>query len=452
MEDVAAIILAAGKSKRMKTRIPKVLHQAAGKPVIDYVVEAVEALGINKIYMVVGFEMDQVKEHLGRRVTFVEQRELLGTGHAVQQVMPHLHGFSGDILVVCGDMPLVSAEILGEFLKSHRQRKVPLSLLTSLVPWESDFGRIVRRQNGDIERIVEYRDATAEEKSIKEVNLSIYVFTAAHLNDVLPRIGLPNVQKELYLTDTVYLTQKDGLSVNAHVCSDPEASRGINSRVDLSVISSVMRQRTIENLMLAGVTFLDPGSCHIDSTVSIGMDTIIYPFTIIEKNTVIGEDCHIGPFTRISGAKIASRVTVHNSVVLASTIGEETQVGPFAYIRADNVIGKKVRIGDFVELKKSHVDDQAKVSHLSYVGDATIGKKVNIGAGTITANYDGRNKNSTIIDEGTHIGSNTVLVAPVKVGKHCKTGAGAVVTQNVPDNSLAVGVPAVIKKKKRQEG
>lgn len=447
MKEIAAIILAAGKSKRMKTRIPKVMHRLMGKPVIEYVVESVEALGIKKIFVVVGFEMDLVKEHLKDRVVFVEQREQLGTGHAVQQVIPHLKGFRGDILVLCGDMPLASATVLDDFADSHRKSKSPLSLLTSEVPRESDFGRIVRDRKGNIESIVEFKDATAKQKKIKEVNLSIYLFGSAHLFDVITRIGLPNVQKEIYLTDTVYLTVKDGLPVNGHICSDPNASRGINSRRDLTEIYEVMRQRTIESLMESGVTFIDPGSCHVDASVKIGMDSVIYPCTIIEKGTVIGEDCQIGPFTRIIDASVGRGVRIQNSVVLSSSIDDETEVGPFAYIRPENVIGRKVKIGDFVELKKSRIGNNSKVPHLSYIGDTTIGERVNIGAGTITANYDGRKKNPTVIGDGTHIGSNSVLVAPVKVGKNSKTGAGAVVIRDVPDNSLVAGVPALLKKK-----
>ncbi|MDQ7821743.1 MAG: bifunctional UDP-N-acetylglucosamine diphosphorylase/glucosamine-1-phosphate N-acetyltransferase GlmU [Candidatus Eremiobacteraeota bacterium] len=446
MKELAVIILAAGKSKRMKTRTPKVLHLLAGKPVIDYVLDAVKPMGASQTYMVVGYGMEQVTEHIGKEVTFVHQEPLLGTGHAVQQVMPHLKDFKGNVLVLCGDMPLISNEILANFLASHLEDGAPLSLLTARVPWETDFGRIVRDDKEAIEKIVEYRDATPYERSLNEVNLSIYLFDADHLRKVLPRIGLPNVQKELYLTDTVYLTRTEGLAVHGHLCPDPEASRGINSRIDLQAIYQVMRRRTMERLMLEGVTIIDPLSCHIDSTVKIGTDTVIYPYTILEGNTVIGEECHIGPSTRVSGATIASRVTIMHSIVMESTIDEETQVGPFAYIRPDNVIGKKVKIGDFVELKKSVIGKGTKVPHLSYVGDATLGEGVNIGAGTITCNYDGVRKNPTFIEDGAHIGSNTNLVAPVRVGKHAVTGAGAVVTKDVPDYGLAVGIPAVIKK------
>lgn len=440
-----AIILAAGKSKRMKTRKPKVLHELFGKPLIDYVVEAVEGAGIKKIFLVVGYEMEKVKEHLEGRVTFVEQRELLGTGHAVQQVAPYLEGMKGDALILCGDMPLISSDILKDFISFHKGKKEHiLSLLTTMMAWETDFGRIVRSDVGDVLRIVEHRDATPEERAIREVNLAIYLFSIPHLLSVLPRIGLPNVQKELYLTDTIYLTRQDGIAVQAHICPDAEASRGINSRQDLAALREIMRHRIIDTHMDNGVTFTEPSSCAVDPDVKIGMDTIVHPFTFIEKNTVIGEDCVIGPFTRIVESKIGSRVTVNSSIVLESSVGDDSSIGPYAYVRPDNDIGAHVKIGDFVELKKSTIGDYSKVPHLSYVGDATIGRKVNIGAGTITCNYDGVRKHNTFVDDGAHIGSNTNLVAPVKVGKNVVTGAGAVVTKDLPDNSLAVGVPAKV--------
>jgi bifunctional UDP-N-acetylglucosamine pyrophosphorylase/glucosamine-1-phosphate N-acetyltransferase len=448
MNQDVAIILAAGKSKRMKTRKPKVLHELFGKPLIDYVIEAVEGAGISRIFMVVGYEMEKVKEHLGDRVTFVEQREQLGTGHAVQQVAPLLEGMEGDALILCGDMPLISKEILQDFMTFHKGGKGSvLSLLSTIMPWETDFGRIIRSGDGDVERIVEYRDATPEEKAVKEVNLSLYLFSISHLLAMLPRIGLPNAQKELYLTDTIYLTRRDGMAVQAHICPDAEASRGINSRRDLAELREIMRRRIIEAHMDNGVTFIDPSGCSVDPDVKIGMDTEIRPFTFIEKGTVIGEDCLIGPFSRLSGAIIGDRVTVNSSIVTGSSVGDDTSIGPYAYIRPDNRIGNHVKIGDFVELKKSTIGDSSKVPHLAYVGDATIGSRVNIGAGTITCNYDGVKKHPTFVDDGAHIGSNTNLVAPVKVGKNVVTGAGAVVTQDLPDNSVAVGVPAKVIKK-----
>jgi bifunctional UDP-N-acetylglucosamine pyrophosphorylase / glucosamine-1-phosphate N-acetyltransferase len=446
MEEQRAIILAAGKSKRMKTKTPKVMHHLMGKPLIEYVVSAVEAIGIKDIYMVVGFEMERVEDYLKDRVTFVQQKEQLGTGHAVQQAAAHLEGYEGEVLILCGDMPLVTEDILDEFVNSHRESKAPLSMLSALVEGESDFGRIRRNAAGEVDSIVEFKDATPEERAIKEVNLSIYLFNAPHLLKVLPAIGLPNVQRELYLTDTVYLTRKSGLPINAHICKDPDVSRGVNSRHDLTLLIDIMRRRIMEVHMQNGVTIIDPSSCFIDSTVRIGMDSIINPFTFIEKNTTIGEDCIIGPFTRIVDSTIARNVAINQSVVMGSTIDEETQVGPFAYVRPENIIGRKVRIGDFVELKKSKIGNNTKIPHLSYIGDATLGEHVNIGAGTITCNYDGVKKNPTFIDDYAHIGSNSNLVAPVKIGKHVVTGAGAVVTQDLPDYALAVGVPAKIKK------
>jgi len=446
MGDHAAIIVAAGKSKRMTTRIPKVLHHLCGKPLIDYVLHAVDGVGMTEKFMVVGFENEKVKEHVGKRAVCVEQRELLGTGHAVQQVIPFLEGHSGNILILCGDMPLITAEILREFVMFHEEKKAPLSLLTATAEETSDFGRIVRNDEGMVERIVEYRDATPAERALREVNLSMYLFSAPHLLKVLPLLTMENVQKELYLTDTILLTRKMDLPVHAMLCGDPEAARGVNSRHDLCEIHDILRKRVIDSLMDRGVTFLDPASCFVAPSAKIGIDTVIHPFTFIEGEVDIGEDCVIGPMTTVRNATIGSRVTVTHSIVTGSAVGDDTSIGPFAYVRPDNVIGKNVKIGDFVELKKSTIGDGTKVPHLSYVGDATLGAKVNIGAGTITCNYDGKNKNPTFIDDGTHIGSNTNLVAPVRVGRHAVTGAGAVVTEDVPDFALVAGVPAKIKK------
>ena len=444
MKSISAVILAAGKSKRMKTRIPKVLHKVAGIALIDRVLNAVESVNPVSVYAVVGYEKEQIISHLGDRVKFAEQKELLGTGYAVMQVVPYFKD-EEDILVICGDMPLISGDMLNEFMVSHKNSNAPFSLMSAIVPWESDFGRIIRDEKGGVSAIREFKDANDSEKQINEVNLALYIVKKEYLIKYLPQIKSENSQKEFYLTDLVSLIVKNGEIVNSYICKDPIVSKGVNSRSDLAELNDIVRRRKIYSLMNEGVTFIDPGSCFIDENVKIGMDTVIKPFTIISGNTVIGEDCIIGPSSSIENALISNNVTVANSIIISSEIGEGTSVGPFAYIRPDNIVGKNVKIGDFVELKKSRIGNGTKVPHLSYVGDAVLGEMVNIGAGTITCNYDGKNKHQTVIGDGTHIGSNTNLVAPVNVGKNAVTGAGAVVTKDIPDNSTAVGVPARIK-------
>ena len=444
MSNISAIVLAAGRSKRMHTCMPKVLHKVGGIPLIDRVLNAVKVINPNSIHIVVGYEKEQIISHLGESVNFVEQKELLGTGHAVQQVIPYLKD-EENVLVICGDMPLIIGEVLKEFISNHKTSNAPFSLMSAVVPWESDFGRIVRDSSGKVTAIREFKDASESEKQIKEVNLALYMIKKEHLLKFLPLLKSENAQKEFYLTDLVSLITENGMNINAYIVKDPVISRGVNSRVDLAELNDIVRRRKIYSLMMSGVTFIDPESCFIDEDVEIGMDSIVYPFTIINGKTAIGENCVIGPSSRIENAQIASNVTIMNSIVMASSIGEGTVVGPFAYIRPDNVVGKNAKIGDFTELKKSVIGDGTKVPHLSYIGDAVLGEKVNIGAGTITCNYDGKNKHKTVVGDGARIGSNTNLVAPVRVGKDAITGAGSVITKDIPDGATAIGVPARVK-------
>lgn len=443
MQNLAVIILAAGRSKRMFTKVPKVLHKVGGKPLIERVMKAVNVLEPSSIVTVVGYEKDQVIKYLGETSLYAEQRELLGTGHAVMQALPALKNES-EVMVICGDMPLITGDILAKFVKSHNESDASLSLMSAIVPWESDFGRIIRH-SGEVTAIREYKDASPEERKIKEVNLALYIIKRELLDIYLPMLKTENAQKEYYLTDIIALMVRNNLKINAYICEDPQTSRGVNSRGDLAELNDIVKERKNRELMQSGVTIIDPKSTFIEEDVQIGIDTVIYPFTFIEGRTIIGENCSIGPSSKLTSAKLGSNVSVTHSIVLSSEIGDNTSIGPFAYIRADNRIGENVKIGDFTELKNSTIGNGSKIPHLSYVGDAAIGEKVNIGAGTITCNYDGRNKHRTVIGDGTHIGSNTNLVAPVNVGKYVITGAGSVVTRDIPDNVTVYGVPAKIK-------
>ncbi len=442
MKKTAAIILAAGKSKRMKTDTPKVLHELMGKPVIEYVLSACAESGVEDITLVIGHEKEKVRSYLKDRVKYAEQNQQLGTGHAVMQAMPCLENFDGDIMVVCGDMPLLSSKTVSDFLELHRSTNAKVSLLTAIMEDAGKLGRIIRSETGTVEAIVEAVDATPEQLAIREVNTGTYVFDAAYLREILPQIGLPNAQSELYLTDTIILSRKNGVEVQAKACADEMESLGINSRKDLAIAAKAIKDRVNGKLMESGVTLYDPDNTYIEEGVEIGRDTVILPGCMIVGKTVIGERCSIGPNCRIQNSQIANECLIQESVIIDSDIGESNQIGPFAHLRPATVTDKSVKIGNFVETKKSVVGEGSKISHLSYVGDSTLGKKVNIGAGTITCNYDGVKKNPTVIKDGAFIGSNTNLIAPVTVGEGARTGAGSVVRKDVPDYTVAVGLPA----------
>jgi bifunctional UDP-N-acetylglucosamine pyrophosphorylase / glucosamine-1-phosphate N-acetyltransferase len=414
-----------------------------GKPLINYVLDACRQAGIDDMVVVVGHEKEQIMEYLNGQVQFAEQNEQLGTGHAVLQAMQQsLTGFQGDILVTCGDMPLISPETLKSLIEVHRETGSKISLLTANMPDPGRLGRIIRDVSGSVVAIVEAVDATWKQLQLNEINTGTYIFDADYLRTILPRIGSSNVQNEIYLTDTISISNEMGIRVDSQVCSDYREAFGINNRADFAAASKVLREKINFDLMMSGVTLYDPDNTYIEQTVEIGNDTTILPGCMITGKTRIGSNCTIGPHTRIENSEIGESVVIKESVINISTIGDGTTIGPYAHIRPGTVLGKNTRIGNFVETKKSVIDDNSKVPHLSYVGDATIGKKVNIGAGTITCNYDGNGKNPTIIKDNVFIGSNSSLVAPLSIGEGAATGAGSVVTKDVPDKTLFVGNPA----------
>ncbi|NDD30291.1 MAG: UDP-N-acetylglucosamine diphosphorylase/glucosamine-1-phosphate N-acetyltransferase [Proteobacteria bacterium] len=443
MNDVCAIIMAAGKGTRMKSTLPKVLHTVLGKPMIGFVLDNVSHLGVGQVILVVGHGSEAVVRAVGDRAQAVVQEPQMGTGHALQVAAPHIRPEMKRIMVLSGDQPLISAENLTDLLTALSEPQACMSLLTVSLPWANDLGRIVRdAATGSVSRIVEAREASPEQRAIAEVNLGTYAFTREALDTYLPRIGMPNAQKEIYITDMVLLAAADGRRVAPIDAVDPHTSIGVNSRKELAQITQVLRERINEHHMAEGVTIVDPASTFIHPGCHIGRDTTLLPFTLIEGATTIGEGCVIGPSTRIVDSRLGSGVTVQSSIVVEAAIGDDTSVGPFAYLRPGTDIGRGCKIGDFVEIKKARIDDHSKVPHLAYVGDAHLGSHVNIGAGTITCNYDGKNKHHTEIEDHVHIGANTNLVAPVRVGRGSKTGAGSVVTRDVPENAVAVGVPA----------
>lgn len=436
--DLATVILAAGKGTRMKSKLPKVLHNVCGSTMLSYVIDAVQGAGVKKIIVVVGYGADVVAREVKGRAQVAHQAEQLGTAHALLQAGPFLSDFKGRLLVLCGDTPLIESGTLLELIRSHRSAGSAATVLTAILEDSAGYGRVVRDNQGSVLKIVEQKDASSEEKGIREVNTGIYCFEADGLFEDLSRLTPNNAQGEYYLTDIIGINVSRGRRVSAVTMDNPQEMMGINDRVQLAEAERYMRGRILNDLMLSGVTVVDPGSTFVDRKVRVGRDTVIYPFTFIEGDTVIGEDCIIGPGSRLVNAVVGNGVSIQNSVVTDSRMEDGCSIGPFSHLRPGNSLGREVKVGNYSEVKKSVIGDGSKVPHLSYVGDATIGKNVNIGAGTITCNYDGRKKWPTRIDDGVLIGSNTNLVAPVKIGAGAVTGAGSTITRDIPEGSLAV--------------
>ncbi len=435
---LAAVILAAGKGTRMKSGLPKVMHRVCGRPMIEYVLDAVQGAGVEEIVVVVGFGGDLVARTVQDRARVVYQHQQLGTAHALLQAAPVLGNFPGAILVVCGDTPLVTSSTLARLAAAHAEMGVRATILTAILDDPTGYGRVIRDGEGRVQRIVEQRDATPRELAVKEINTGIYCFSAPGLFDALSAIKSENAQGEYYLTDIIGQLVQQGEPVAALKVEDPREVEGINDRRQLARIEAYLRQQILEELMLSGVTVVDPATTFVDRNVKIGPDTVIYPFTIIEGNTVIGRNCVIGPGSRLIDVQTGEGVVIEHSVIRESKIGDNCTIGPFAYIRPGCVLAPEVKVGDFVELKKTVVGRGSKIPHLSYVGDATVGSGVNIGAGTITCNYDGEKKWPTVIGDGAFIGSNTNLVAPVEVGKGAFIGAGSTITRDVPPGALGI--------------
>ena len=437
MENCYGIILAAGEGKRMKSKLPKPLHKVCGKPMIDHIVDALKNAGVNDSIVVVGHKAEIVKAHLGENIKSVYQEDQLGTGHAVMCCQEFLKNKSGRVIVLAGDAPLITSETISRVFEHHIENGYSATVLTADALDPTGLGRIIRNSEGSIEKIVEHKDASEEERMIKEVNSANYCFNIEDLQYALKKIDNNNAQKEYYLTDTIEILKKSGKKVGAYK-TDFVEFMAVNSRVQLQEASNAMRRRVLIKLMEDGVTIIDPASTYVDMDVVIGVDTILYPGTIIEGNTIIGEECIIGPNSRIVKSIIGNGVEVQNSVVLESKVNDNSKVGPFAYIRPDSEIGRNVKIGDFVEIKKSKIGDKTKVSHLTYIGDSEVGKGCNFGCGTVVVNYDGTNKYKTKIGDNAFVGCNCNLVAPVEVGNNAYLAAGSTITDNVPDGSLAI--------------
>lgn len=424
----------------MKSDLPKVLHRIAGKTLIDRVLDTAQALQPASVSLVVGHAADQVRAHLSSRagVAFALQEPQLGTGHALLQTEPLLRGRTGTLILLSGDVPLLTAESLQGLVATHQEAGAATTVLTAKLERSYGYGRVVRA-NGRITRIVEERDATTAQREIKEINSGIYAFALEPLFDALGAISSENVQGEYYLPDLVAIYRRQKRGVATFTIANAVEIRGINSRTELAEVSKMVRQQKNEELMAAGVTLIDPATTYIDSDVEIGQDTVIHPCVFIEQGTTIGAACEVHAGSRIVNSKIGNRVLIRNHTVIAdATVADEAILGPFAHLRPGVTLGEKARVGNFVELKKTVLGAGSKANHLAYLGDATIGNNVNVGAGTIICNYDGTAKHQTVVEDGAFVGSNSTLVAPVTVGRGAYVAAASAVTEDVPAGALGI--------------
>lgn len=433
-----AVILAAGQGTRMKSKLYKVLHSVCGKPMVQHVVDQVSLLQMEQIVTIVGHGSEQVKAQLGDKVSYANQAEQLGTAHAVIQAKEFLKDKKGITLVVCGDTPLITSETMEALVHHHEQIGAKATILTAIAKNPTGYGRVVRNHLGAVEKIVEQKDATEEEKAITEINTGTYCFDNALLFETLANVSNNNAQGEYYLPDVIEILKTKGEVVTAFQTEDFEETIGVNDRIALAEAEKIMKRRINESHMRNGVTIIDPINTYIESTVLIKEDTTIMPGTILSGSTTIDSDCVIGPNTEIKNCYVGKNTVIKQSVASDSKIGSEVHIGPFAHIRPDSSIGDDVKIGNFVEIKKADFGTGSKASHLSYIGDAKVGNDANIGCGTITVNYDGKNKFLTTIQDGAFVGCNSNLIAPVTVGKGAYIAAGSTITEDVPSESLSI--------------
>jgi len=441
MKSISILILAAGKGTRMKSSLPKVLHRVGGVPMVERVVRAGDAMKASSLCVIVGHGGSAVSAHVkgvSPKAAFAEQKVLNGSGGAVRQALAWLKKQKGDVIVTCGDAPLIRRETFAALVAQHRKQKNAATVLTTHMPNPFGYGRIVRSYDSAVERIVEHLDASEDERKLTEINSGTYCFDARALSRALPKLKNNNAKKEFYLTDTLEILRTGGGRIGAVVCADHNEILGINSRAELALAESIANHRKCAELMAAGVTIIDPDDTYVQDTVKVGPDTILFPQTFLLGTTEIGSGCKIGPWSHISDCLIENDVTVKASFADASRIRSGSKIGPFSHIRPKSDLGPNVHMGNFSETKNSRLADGSKLNHLSYLGDATVGKFVNIGAGTITCNYDGIQKSPTQIQDHAFIGSNTNLIAPVRVGSHAVIGAGSSISKDVPDWSLAV--------------
>ena len=449
------LIMAAGLGTRMKSNRAKVLHELGGSPLIAHVTRTAQALGPQRIIVVIGHQAEEVERavlaEVGELASFVVQAKQRGTGDAVESARGVLEKSDSLVLVLSGDVPMIKLETLEKFIEHHNNSGAACTVLSVRLENPTGYGRVIRDENDAFQKIVEQRDANEEERQVKEINSGIYCFDARELFRALRKVEPKNDQGEYYLTDVPAIIMDNGGTVSVYLHHEAREVYGINSRAELAEFENLVRRAAIRKLMTeSGVTFIDPSNAYISTEARIGRDTIIHPNVTIEGKTVIGEGCVIRSGARITNSRLGDEVVVKDhSIIVDSEIGSKCSVGPFAHLRMNALLEEKATVGNFVEVKKSRLKRGTKAMHLTYLGDATIGERTNIGAGTVTCNYDGVNKHETIIEEDVKVGSDTMLVAPVRVGARSVTGAGSVVTTDVPPDSLVAGVPAKVKKKLR---
>lgn len=440
MKEIATVILAAGKGVRMKSNLVKVLHPLMGVPMLSFSIETARKINSRKVVVVIGCQAGLVRERFkGEELIFVEQREQLGTGHAVLCARDALKGFNGNVLVLCGDVPLIKEETVRALVTFHREGNPKVTVLTTRLESPGGYGRIIRGKTGEILSIVEEKDASDVERDVQEVNTGIYCVEAGYLFDALQKIGRQNRQSEYYLTDIVAIAAGDNERVLGFLAEDPVEAMGINNRMEMARANEVIREEIIDKLMIDGVGIIDPQTTFIERDVRIGKDTVIYPNCYIRGNSIVGEECTIEQGSVIADSEIGDKVVIRPCCVISdSKIADNVSIGPFAHLRPGTELEARVKIGNFVEVKKSRIGKESKASHLSYLGDAVLGRGVNVGAGTITCNYDGKKKQQTVIEDGVFIGSDTQFVAPVTIGEGAYIGAGSTITEDVPSGSLAL--------------
>lgn len=437
-----SIILAAGEGTRMKSKLPKVLHKIGGKPILDYVITASEKAGIKKNVVIIGHGGDKVKEAFNYKDVIFEEQPIgegapYGTGYAVKQGVNHVSS-EDTVIILCGDTPLVTKETISNLKEFHDKGKYDGTVLTAVLEDATGYGRIVRDKNGNIEKITEEKDANEKEKEIKEINTGIYAFKGRLLIEALNELDDNNAQGELYITDVVEILKTKGYNLGACIIDDFSDVYGINSKEQLAFCEKVLRKRINTYHMEQGVTLIDPENTYIDQDVKIGKDTVIYPGVFLQGSTIIGEDCTIYSQTRIVNSKIGDNTEIDSSLIEESEVGNLVHIGPNAHLRPNSILGNEIKIGNFVEVKNSKLGDGVKAGHLAYIGDGIVGKNVNIGCGVIFANYDGENKNKTIIGDNAFIGSNSNLVAPVNIGDNAYVAAGSTITEDVSEGSLSI--------------
>lgn len=437
-QNVYAVILAAGKGTRMKSNKHKGLHPICGKPIIDHIINQLKKLQTEKTILVVGHQAEALKEHLNGQADFAEQEVQLGTAHAVMQAGPLLEKEEGITLVLNGDHPLFTAETFSKLIEKHRKTKATATVLTAVMDDPTGYGRVIRQENGQVDRIVEHKDATDAEREIHEVSTGTYCFDNQKLFSALSLVNNDNAQGEYYLPDVLSVLREQGEAISAEIIGDVQESFGVNDRIQLAHANKIIRERLLREHMRNGVTIVDPANTYIETDVKIGADTVIEPGVFLRGNTVIGENCTIGPQADLKDVKVENNTRIRYAVIEESVIGEEAKVGPYVLIRPQTELGNKTKVGCFIDLKKAKIGNGTKISHLAYVGDAEIGKKVNIGCGVITVNYDGVNKHKTVIKDEAFVGCNVNLVAPVTVEHRAYVAAGSTITKDVPMEALAI--------------